>query len=61
MIRRAQSVRSRATHNVTPSDDLGMLRENEQSIEEVLRQDLASARRENDKASCPVLLLQLRA
>ena len=49
MIRRAQSVRNRTAHNVTLSDDLGVIREGEQSIEDVLRQELAAARRENDK------------
>ncbi|KAF8586231.1 hypothetical protein K439DRAFT_1387341 [Ramaria rubella] len=55
MLRRAQSVRNRATHQVSASDDLGVLREGEPgSIEEVLRQDLATARRENDKLQSQV-------
>jgi len=55
MIRRTQSVRNRTAHTVTQSDDLGVLRENsELSIEDVLRNDLAAARRENDKLQSQV-------
>lgn len=49
MIRRTQSVRNRTAHSVTVSDDLGVLREGEQSIEDVLRQEVVEVRRENDK------------
>lgn len=62
MIRRTQSVRNRTAHTASVSDDLGVLREGEQSIEDVLRQDLAAARRENDRVgwTCfPLLLASL--
>jgi hypothetical protein len=57
MIRRAQPVRHRSTLSVAASDDLGVLREGENSVEDALRQDLAAARRENDKvcATLPVI------
>jgi hypothetical protein len=59
MSRRTQSVRNRTaqTHGVTASDDLGVLREGEPSIEDVLRQELLVARREHEKVgySCAVI------
>ncbi|KAF8518618.1 hypothetical protein JB92DRAFT_3112946 [Gautieria morchelliformis] len=56
MSRRTQSVRNRTvlSHSVTASDDLGVLREGEPSIEDVLRQELLDARREHDKLQSQV-------
>lgn len=53
MLRRAQSVR----HHPRPSlalgaDDLGVLREGDESNEDVLRRQLLDKDRENDKARC---------
>ncbi|KIJ54330.1 hypothetical protein M422DRAFT_154103 [Sphaerobolus stellatus SS14] len=48
-MRRAQTVRHRQSQSVAVTDDLGFLREGDQSIEDVLRQDLAATRRENER------------
>ena len=50
MSRRAQTVRHRQSQSVALTDDLGFNRDDERSpIEDLLRQDLALTRRENEK------------
>lgn len=52
MIRRAQTARHRASQSVALADDLGFVRESDESnIEEQLRSDLANAKQEIGKVS----------
>lgn len=50
-MRRAQSLRSNNARNsvVSLTDDLGVLKESEESTEDALRNQLLAAERENDK------------
>ncbi|KAF8527408.1 hypothetical protein BU17DRAFT_39339 [Hysterangium stoloniferum] len=55
MNRRAQTVRHRQSQSVAGTDDLGFVWDGEHnSIEDLLRQDLAAARRENEKLQSQV-------
>jgi ATPase subunit of ABC transporter with duplicated ATPase domains len=59
-MRRAQSVRSysRPSSMILPSDDLGVLRENEESNEDILRRQLLDKDRENDRLQTQIETLQ---
>jgi hypothetical protein len=55
-MRRAQSVRHYARPSLAlGADDLGMLREGDESNEDVLRRQLLDKDRENDKVCCIIL------
>ncbi|OAX37711.1 hypothetical protein K503DRAFT_692885 [Rhizopogon vinicolor AM-OR11-026] len=58
-MRRAQSVRNYGRQPLAlASDDLGMLREGDEAIEDVLRRQLLDKDRENDKLQSTILTLQ---
>lgn len=48
-MRKAQTVRHRYSQSVAVADDLGAMGIGNQNIEDVLRQDLAATRRENER------------
>lgn len=52
-MRRAQSVRHYGRPSIVQgTDDLGLLKETDESPEEALRRELIEKDRENDKVSC---------
>lgn len=54
-MRRTQSVRHHGKPSLAMSgDDLGVLRESEETLEDVLRRQLLEKDKENDKVSKPV-------